>query len=98
MDERLRRVLRERVQEYLEAVERMLDAGGAPAGWAILRDRLRPLLTGWQALLATHASGETGRCRHCDRMRWRRRVPCSVWRTAHAYLVAGVEWRGGDSE
>lgn len=95
MDERLRRILRERVQEYLTGVERMLDAAELPAGWATLRERLRPLLTGWQALLVSHAAGETGRCRHCDRMRWHRRTPCSVWRTAHAELVAGV--RGGDA-
>jgi hypothetical protein len=95
VDERLRRVLRERVQAYLEAVERVLDATQPPAGWARLRSRLRPLLTGWQALLVTHGSGETGRCRHCDRLRWNRRTPCSVWRTAHAHLVAGVD--GGDA-
>lgn len=85
MDERLRRVLDARVADYLAGVERIL-AGPAPTtSWAALRERLRPLVTGWRLLLATH---EPDRCRLCARG-WRRRaVSCSVWRTAGAVFVA----------
>lgn len=90
MDERLRRVLRERIEEYLAGVERLLGAARLPGPWPLVAQRLAPLLTGWRALLETHASGEVGRCRHCDRVRWRRRGPCSVWRVANAHLVTGM--------
>ncbi|MQA13287.1 MAG: hypothetical protein GEV09_03690 [Pseudonocardiaceae bacterium] len=90
VDERLRRVLRQRVLEYLAGVERMLEATEPPVSWAAVQERMRPLLAGWCALLAIHGAGRRGRCRHCDRIRWQRRAPCSVWRTAHAHLVTGV--------
>lgn len=98
MDERLGRVLRERVEAYLRDVERMLRGAEPGAAWPAVRVRLLPLATAWRSLLTQHVSGPRGRCRHCDRALrpWRSRRPlCSVWRTAHAYLVGG--WpSGGD--
>lgn len=96
MDERLRRVLRERVEAYLREVEHMLRAAEPGAAWSTVRLRLLPLATAWRSLLVQHSPGPRGRCRHCDRaLRSRRsRGPlCSVWRTAHAYLVGG--WPAG---
>lgn len=88
MDERLRRVLRERVEQYLAGVERLLDAAAQPAAWDALRERFRPLVAGWRALLDVHSPDAAHRCRHCSTS-WRRRSePCSVWRTANAVLVA----------
>ncbi|MGH3832764.1 MAG: hypothetical protein ACRDRS_20380 [Pseudonocardiaceae bacterium] len=98
MDERLSRVLRERVEAYLREAERMLRAAEPGAAWPAVRARLLPLATAWRSLLTQHGSGPRGRCRHCDRALrpWRSRRPlCSVWRTAHAHLVGG--WpSGGD--
>ena len=99
MDERLSRVLRERVEAYLHDVERMLRAAEPGAAWPAVRARLLPLATAWRSLLAQHSSGPGRRCQHCDRAfrPWRRsRLPlCSVWRTAHAYLVGGWPSGGG---
>ncbi|MGH3854564.1 MAG: hypothetical protein ACRDR6_13915 [Pseudonocardiaceae bacterium] len=92
MDERLSRVLRERVEAYLREVERMLRAAEPGAAWPAVRARLLPLATAWRSLLTQHGSGPRGRCRHCDRALrpWHSRRPlCSVWRTAHAHLVGG---------
>ncbi|MBV9161409.1 MAG: hypothetical protein JO309_11245 [Pseudonocardiales bacterium] len=98
MDERLGRVLRERVEAYLRDVERMLRAAEPGAAWPAVRVRLLPLATAWRSLLVQHGSGQRGRCRHCDRAfrPWRsRRRLCSVWRTAHAHLVGGWPLDGG---
>ena len=48
MEERLRRVLRERVEEYLAGVERLLGSPTPVVGWEVLRQRLRPMVAGWQ--------------------------------------------------
>lgn len=90
VDERLRRALRERVEDYLAGVERLLDHDDPPVPWEVIRARVAPLLRGWRALLEAHAPGLVGRCRYCDRPRLVRRGPCAVWRTAHAQLIAGV--------
>ncbi|HEY6423436.1 MAG TPA: hypothetical protein VIY28_09370 [Pseudonocardiaceae bacterium] len=96
MDERLLRVLRERVEAYLREAERMLR-GAEPAGsWSAVRVRLLPLAAAWRALLQQHGHGRRGRCRHCDRAFRRRPRPlCSVWRTAHAHLGGGWPMDGG---
>ena len=93
MEERLRRVMRQRVEEYLAGVERLLG-GSAPAmGWDVLRARLRPLVVGWRLLLDSHNPEAPDGCGSCaPSRRWVRRhrgEPCSVWRTANAVLVAG---------
>ncbi len=92
MDERLRRVLWERVEAYLRDVERMLGEAEPGEPWPTVRARLVPLAVAWRSLLAQHGSGRRGRCRHCDRafrpLRSRRSL-CSVWRTAHAHLGGG---------
>jgi hypothetical protein len=99
MDERLRRVLRERVEAYLRDVEAMLRGPAPAAPWPAVRVRLLPLASGWRSLLAQHGAGLRGRCRHCDRsfrpVRHRRPL-CSVWRTAHAHLIGG--WPSGGGE
>ena len=91
MDERLRRILRERVETYLHEVERVLRGPVPAAAWPAVRVRLLPLATAWRSLLAQHGAGLRGHCRHCDRAyrRVRNRPLCSVWRTAHAHLVVG---------
>ncbi|MGH3788321.1 MAG: hypothetical protein ACRDRG_17650 [Pseudonocardiaceae bacterium] len=92
MDERLRRVLRERVEAYLRDAERLLRGAEPGAAWPAVRVRLLPLVTAWRGLLGQHNSGLRGRCRHCDRAlrRWHNRhPPCSVWRAAHAHLAGG---------
>lgn len=92
MDERLRRVLRERVEAYLRDAERLLGAAEPGVAWPAVRVRLLPLAAAWRALLAQHVPGRRGRCRHCDRAfrPLRDRHPlCSVWRTAHAHLGGG---------
>ena len=92
MDERLGQVLRERVEAYLREAERMLRAAEPGVAWSVVRARLQPLATAWRSLLTQHGAAPRGRCRHCDRALrpWRSRGPlCSVWRTAHAYLVGG---------
>jgi len=97
MDERLRRVLAERVEAYLREVERVLRGADPGMPWSALRVRLLPLAAAWQSLLVQHRTGLHGRCRHCDRAGrpWQgRRGLCSVWRTAHAHLVGG--WPVGD--
>jgi hypothetical protein len=95
MDERLRRLLVERVEAYLRDVERVLKGADPRASWPVIGAWLLPLVVGWRSLLAQHSFGLRGRCQHCDRglRRWHgRRTLCSVWRTAHAYLVGG--WPG----
>lgn len=87
MEERLRRLLRERVEDYLAGVERLLGSPTPLVGWEVLRERLRPLVAGWRVLLDVHESHRR-RCRHCDRPRRQRGEQCSVWRTANALLVA----------
>lgn len=98
MDERLRRILRERVEAYLREAERMLHGAEPGVAWPAVRVRLLPLAAAWRALLTQHGSGLRGRCRHCDRV-FRpgrsRRPLCSVWRTAHAHLVGGWPSDGG---
>jgi hypothetical protein len=98
MDERLRRVLGERVEAYLREVERVLLGADPGMPWPAMRTRLLPLAVAWRSLLAQHRSGLGGRCRHCDRALrpWqRRRALCSVWRTAYAHLVGGWPAGGG---
>jgi hypothetical protein len=98
MDERLGRLLRERVEAYLRDVERVLRGAEPGAAWPAVRVRLLPLAVAWRSLLAQHSSGVRGRCRHCDRVfrpRRSRRPLCSVWRTAHAHLVGGWPSDGG---
>jgi hypothetical protein len=98
MDERLRRVLGERVEAYLRDAERVLRGTDPGASWPAIRARLLPLAVAWRGLLAQHRSGLGGRCRHCDRglRPWQdRRALCSVWRTAHAHLVGGWPAVGG---
>jgi len=87
VEERLRRILRERVEEYLAGAERLLGSPTPLVGWEVLRERLRPLVAGWRVLLEVHEPHRR-RCRHCDRPWWHRGEPCSVWRTANALLVA----------
>lgn len=89
MDERLRGLLRERVETYLRDAERMLRGPDPGLGWSTVRDRLLPLAVGWRSLLEQHGHGRRGRCRHCDRVFRRRSTLCSVWRTAHAHLGGG---------
>lgn len=92
MDERLRRVLAERVEAYLHDAERVLRGMDPGASWPAIRARLLPLAVAWRSLLAQHRCGLRGRCRHCDRgfrQRRNRHAMCSVWRTAHAHLVGG---------
>lgn len=88
MDERLGRVLRERVEAYLREAERVLRGEDPGAAWPAVRVRLLPLVTAWRNLLFQHGAGFRGRCRHCDRA-FRRSGQCSVWRTAHTHLVGG---------
>lgn len=99
MDERLRRVLRDRVEAYLRDVEGLLRGPAPAAAWPAVRIRLLPLAAGWRSLLAQHGGGLRGRCRHCDRsfrpVRYRRPL-CSVWRTAHTHLIGG--WPSGGGE
>jgi hypothetical protein len=98
MDERLSRILRERVEAYLREIERVLHGADPGTTWPALRGRLLPLAAAWRSLLAQHGAGLRGRCRHCDRAfrpRHRRPALCSVWRTAHAHLVGGWPSSGG---
>ncbi len=98
MDERLARVLRDRVEAYLGEVERVLRGVDPGAAWPTVRVRLLPLATAWRSLLAQHGPGLRGRCRHCDRAfrSWYRPPAlCSVWRTAHAHLGGGWPADGG---
>lgn len=88
MEERLRRIMRERVEDYLAGVAWLLGSPTPLVGWEVLRERLRPLVAGWRVLLEVHEPHRR-RCRHCDRPRRQRGEPCSVWRTANALLVAG---------
>lgn len=93
MDELLWGVLCEGVERYLAGAERLLSGpapGARQPSWAAVRAGLLPLLTGWRAVLVDHATTPRGRCRHCDRVRLGRRGTCTVWRTAHAHLVASV--------
>jgi hypothetical protein len=97
MDERLSRILRERVEAYLGEVERVLRGADPGAAWPAVRVRLLPLAAAWRNLLTQHGSGLRGRCRHCDRvfrLRRQRGALCSVWRTANAYLGGGWPLEG----
>jgi hypothetical protein len=98
MDERLGRLLRERVEAYLREAERLLHAADSEVAWPAMKVRLLPLAVAWRSLLKQHSAGLRGRCRHCDRAfrPWQRRPTlCSVWRTAHAHLVGGWPLAGG---
>jgi hypothetical protein len=98
MDERLGRVLRERVEAYLRDAEQLLRGAEPGAAWPAVRARLLPLAAAWRTLLAQHRPHRRGRCRHCDRVfrpLHTRRPLCSVWRTAHAYLGGGWPVEGG---
>ena len=66
MDERLGRMLRERVEAYLREAERVLRGVDSGAAWPAVKVRLLPLAVARRSLLAQHSPGLRGRCRHCD--------------------------------
>lgn len=77
MDEVLARLLDERVEGYLDAVDRLGARGGA------LGLEARRLAAAWRALLRVHRRTPAGRCRRCAE----RGRMCAVWRVACAYFV-----------
>lgn len=91
MERRLRRLLHERIADYLSGIDRMLSAAQPPVSWPVLRERLAPLLSSWWALLDMHTPGRRGRCRQCDRWPTWHRQPCSVLRVGYAHLIAHID-------
>lgn len=90
MDDVLFRVLAARVGRYLDAVDRLVALAEEPAALAALRTEVYRLTAAWRVLLATHQRSTGGGCVGCGSTARPRGSFCVVWRTAHAYFVAGV--------
>lgn len=87
MDEVLARLLDERVQGYLDAVDRLAARDGVRQ----VGVEARRLAAAWRALLRVHERTGTGRCRRCAE----RGRMCAVWRVACAYFVHRLPWDRG---
>ena len=87
--------LREATYDWLSRLERLARQADEPSRAALAETELVRLTIGWRALLVEHEPDDDGHCRTCA-PRWRRNGwRCSVWVSAHRYLVAadppGVE-------
>jgi hypothetical protein len=94
MDGVLASALRDGTYGWLERVALVLRNADVPSRAALAEVEMPRLMAAVVALLADHEADEDGRCRVCARWRWGRGVRCSVWVTAHRYLV--VDDRAGD--
>ena len=81
--------LRDATYGWLDRVAIVIDRADALSLSVLARTELVRMVAAWRALLAEHEPDEDGRCRSCSGWRQRRRgYRCSVWVTAHRYLVA----------
>lgn len=87
MDQVLSSALRDATLSWLDRLDTLICAADASSRTAIAETELLRMVAAWRALLAEHEPDEEGRCRRCARRRRRRRHLCSVWITAHQYLV-----------
>lgn len=95
VDQILGQILRQAVWERLDMLDELASRADADSLLSVARTELPRLTDGWRALLAAHEPDSRGRCPECSG-RWRRRGPCSVWRTAHAKLVSADSVAPGD--
>jgi hypothetical protein len=87
MDAVLSSALREATYGWLGQLETLVSDADAASQAALAEREMVRLIVAWRALLAEHEPDEEGRCRRCAGWRRRRAHPCSVWKTAHRYLV-----------
>ena len=87
MDAVLSAALRDGTYGWLDRVLIVLRDADMPSRAALAETEMPRLIGALLALLADHEPDEDGRCRRCSRWRRRRGVRCSVWVTAHRYLV-----------
>jgi hypothetical protein len=79
--------LREATYDWLSRLERLARQADEPSRAALAETELVRLTVGWRALLVDHEPDDDGHCRTCA-PRWRRNGwRCSVWVSAHRYLV-----------
>jgi hypothetical protein len=73
----------------LERLETLVRGADVPSRAALAQTELVRMVLAWRALLAEHEPDEGGCCPRCSGWWWcrRRGYRCSVWVTAHRYLV-----------
>ena len=91
MDGVLAAALREAVYGWLDRLEMLIRDADEPSQAALAQGELGRLAGAWRALLAEHEPDEDGRCPRCSGWRRRQGYRCSVWVTAHRYLVLDGE-------
>jgi hypothetical protein len=96
MDEVLASSLRDAVHQRLEDLDMVATNGDLSSRAALADTEILRLTAAWRAVLSQHAPDQHGRCPQCSGWRRHRVHPCSVWTTAHQYLiVADVPSRSG---
>ena len=79
--------LRAATYDWLSRLELLARQADAPSRAALAETEVVRLTIGWRALLVDHEPDDDGHCRTCA-PRWRRNGrPCTVWASAHRYLV-----------
>jgi len=87
MDHVLSSALRDAIDAWLDRVDSLVRAADTESLATLAETELPSMVAAWRALLAEHQPDEDGRCRLCTRRRRNRPAPCSIWATAHRYLV-----------
>ena len=88
MDHVLSSALRDATYAWLDQLEMLAREADEASRAALAQTELIRMATAWRALLAEHEPDDEGRCPRCSGWPRRRRgYRCSVWVTAHRYLV-----------
>src|SRR5437899_1382146 len=80
--------LRDATYGWLSRLETLARDADAESRAALAQTELLRLARAWRALLGEHEPDEDGRCRRCAGWRRRKASRCTVWVSAHRYLVA----------
>jgi hypothetical protein len=87
MDHVLSSALRDATSGWLSRLETLVRDADVTSRAALAQTEMVRMVIAWRSLLAEHEPDEEGRCRRCAGWRRRRPYPCSVWVSAHRYLV-----------
>jgi hypothetical protein len=87
MDDVLSSAIRDATYGWLTRLETLIHDADLPSRAALAETETSRLIRAWRGLLAEHEPDQNGRCRRCSGWRRHRAFPCSVWVTAHRYLV-----------
>lgn len=77
-------------QAVLDRLEQLEHGGAAPGA----RDELARMTRSYRSLLDEHQPDSDGRCHACRGGLRARRWPCSVWATAHRFLIGNSPAHG----